>query len=607
MKSLVLLASLAQLIPSLVRAQSSEFPKYEFRGAWIATVLRLDWPPAETPSTQQKQLIAQLDSLKATGINAVFFQVRPESDALYQSSIEPWSFWLTGEQGKPPEPFYDPLKFAIDEAHERGMELHAWFNPYRVVRGSNYQNSVDHVSIAHPDWILTFRPIVPVLDSLQTTDPGLPEVREYVVRIIADVATRYDVDGIHFDDYFYPYPESHITDEDTQTFADHNRGFTDLGDWRRDNVNMLIQQVSDTLALIRPDLKFGVAPFGIWKNGVPTGIVGLDAYNVIYADALAWLNARSIDYLIPLTSWGFGGRQDYGKLVPWWAEQMNGRHLYAAHGAYRADPNTYSGSKSFTATEIPNQIRFNRNHGGITGSVFFRAKNLTFFETQGLSDSLSTDFYRYPALTPPMAWKDQTPPESPEALTFEWTGPGELTLSWDAAVRKYTVYRVEADAPPDLDAASEDPRNLIALTGATELVDRPDVSEHTYYYYVRSVSANSIEGPASNVLAVTGTVVTTENVTSPVFELFQSYPNPFGMETVIQYRLNQQKPVWLRIFDSTGRLVTTLVRGRQMSVGKHTTHWDGTDHAGRIVQSGSYFYSLEIEGRRFTRGMMFVR
>ncbi|MFV1968197.1 MAG: family 10 glycosylhydrolase [Pirellulaceae bacterium] len=590
----------------LVQAQGNIGPKHEFRGAWIATVIRLDWPPRGPSSLQQKQLIAQLDSLKGAGINAVFFQIRSEADAMYESAIEPWSFWLTGQQGKAPDPFYDPLTFAIEEAHKRGMELHAWFNPYRAVRGSGYVNSDDHVSKAHPEWILTF-------GSVKTTDPGLQEVRDYIVNIIADVATRYDIDGVHFDDYFYPYPPNNISIEDAQTFADHSRGFTNLGDWRRDNVNLMVQAISDTLAAIDPLIKFGISPFGIWKNGVPSGIFGLDAYNVIYGDALTWLKNEWIDYLVPQLYWAFGGGQDYGKLAPWWAEQMNGRHLYPGHGAYRADPNTFSRTL-FSATEIPNQIRFNRDHDGISGSVFFRAKNLTLFKTKGLSDSLSSDFYRYPALTPPMAWKDQTPPPAPQALAFEWTGAGELTLSWaeagggfDSPYSRYTVYRVEADSPPDLDAASEDPSNLIALTGETVLVDRPGVSEQTYYYYVRSASRNSIESGASNVVEVSGVAVSTETEIVPTFKLAQNYPNPFSRKTMIEFRLDRPATVTLRIFDATGRLISALVQGRRMTVGTHTAQWDGTDENGRAVGSGSYFYSLEMEGRRFTRGMMLVR
>ena len=218
----------------------SNNPKREFRGAWIATVLNLDWPssPYLTTEQQKKQLLDILDGLQEAGINAVVFQIRSECDAMYQSSIEPWSYWLTGQQGKAPNPFYDPLKFAVEEAHKRGMELHAWMNPYRAVRSAgNYTNSTNHVSQQHPEWILQF-------GNLKILDPGLPQVRNYVTSIIIDLVSRYDVDGIHFDDYFY---QQGITTEDANTFQNYSRGFTNLGDWRRDNVNLLVKQIYDSI------------------------------------------------------------------------------------------------------------------------------------------------------------------------------------------------------------------------------------------------------------------------------------------------------------------------------------------------------------------------
>ncbi|MDE3058211.1 MAG: family 10 glycosylhydrolase, partial [Bacteroidota bacterium] len=266
-------------------------PKREFRGVWIATVANIDWPlhKGEPPAVQQRELISILDNLKSSGINAVIFQVRPECDALYRSSIEPWSYWLTGEQGKPPEPVWDPLHFAIEQAHKRGMELHAWFNPYRAVRlasgKGSYPLAPNHVAVRHPDWILTF-------GALKLLNPGLPAVRTYVTNVILDVVRRYDVDGIHFDDYFYPY--SPITNEDSLTFLRYSRGFTNLADWRRDNVNLLIKMIHDSISVIKPWVKFGISPFGIWRNKIAdggAGTNGFEAYDKLYCDALEWLRA----------------------------------------------------------------------------------------------------------------------------------------------------------------------------------------------------------------------------------------------------------------------------------------------------------------------------
>lgn len=590
-------------------AQDSAPPKHEFRGAWIATVVNLDWPALGVHSSFQiASLRNMLDDLKAAGVNAVLFQIRSEADAMYDSDIEPWSYWLSGEQGTPPDPYFDPLELAVEEAHKRGMELHAWFNPYRAVRGSGYENDSSHVSVVHPEWMLTFGSIV-------IQNPGLPEVRDHIVRVVSDVVRRYDIDGVHFDDYFYPYPPNHISDEDEATFAEHNGGFVDIGDWRRDNVNLFVAAVADSVRAIKPDVKFGISPFGIWKNGVPTGISGLDAYNVIFADATAWLAEESIDYLTPQLYWPFGGGQDYAKLAPWWNDQMNGRHLYVGHGLYRSDDATYSGTL-FSASEIPNQVRFNRD-ADIPGSVFFRARNLTVYPSKGFADTLKTDLYHHPALTPTMAWKDQREPSAAGQLSFEWTGDDELTLAWgsaavtgnEAEAKRYAVYRVSQADPPLPDFAMDEARNLLAVVGDTTLVDRPEVSDHSYYYFVTSVSANSIESSAGNIVSAEGRAVAVagHNPDVPGVTLEQNYPNPFRESTEIAFRLDRPSTVTLGVYNMLGQLVTTLVDRRRFEVGLYTVTWDGTGSAGQRVSSGVYFYVIESDGFRASRTLVVIR
>lgn len=602
---------LASIVVTEAWAQSSEPPKYEFRAAWIATVLRLDWPPVgqNQPSVQKEQLVKMIDELASIGINAIFFQVRSEADALYQSDYEPWSYWLTSTQGQAPDPRWDPLEFAVEHAHKRGVELHAWFNPYRAVRGSGYTNSADHVSQTHPDWMLTF-------GSLQTFDPGLPETREHIIKVIADVATRFDIDGVHFDDYFYPYPPNQITNEDDQTYEDHNRGFNNRGDWRRNNVDILIEALHDTLDAIDPNIKFGISPFGIWKNGVPTGIVGLDAYNVIYADATAWLEAQTIDYLSPQLYWAFGGGQDYAKLADWWAEQTSavGRHLYPGHGLYRADGATFSGTL-FSAREIPNQVRYNRANEAISGSVFFRAKNLTVYGSKGFADSLRTDLYRRPALHPVMEWKDLSLPEAPAGLTWEWGDNGNVVLAWNPANKadavsetaRYAVYRALAVEEPDADSVITDVTNLIAVTGENTFVDMPEIADATYYYHVRSVSRNSIESEASNVVTLSGPVLATEYENVRSFQLRGNYPNPFTTLTTIEYSLVKAARISLTVYDALGRVVARPIAGALSSAGSHSAVWDGTTLEGAMAPSGNYFYVLEADGRREARSMVLVR
>ncbi len=581
-------------------AQAAQPTKHEFRGAWIATVFNLDWPRAATPAEQQAELLLMLDRLEEAGINAVFFQVRSACDALYDSPLEPWSFWLTGRQGAAPDPWYDPLAFAVREAHRRGMELHAWFNPYRAQASTAYEASADHVTRTHPEWILQF-------GQLRTLDPGRAAVRDYVTRVIMDVARRYDIDGVHFDDYFYPYPPNQISTEDAATFAEESRGFASLSEWRRDNVNIFIAQVADSLRALKPALKFGVSPFGIWKNGVPEGIHGLDSYDVIFADPTAWLAAGTVDYLVPQLYWPFGGPQDYDKLASWWAEQVRGRHLYTGHALYRADSETNAGTL-FSPEEIPGQVRFNRGSPDIQGSVFFRARNLTHHSSQGFAELLKTDLYRYPALAPPMAWKVSQPPAAPGGLKLASIGDREVELAWHPVegARRYAVYRVRSPTRPEPAAAALDARNLLAVTGETALVDSPEGSEPSHYF-VQAVGDNSSESGPSAVVSSSGPATDVEmDAGAPRWRL-AIYPNPFNTTTRIALTVEETVPAALRIYNQLGQRVRTLVEGARLSPGAHAFEWDAADDAGRHLASGAYYLVVELGDRRLARPLVLVR
>ena len=596
--SLIIVACSATLCVSTAMAQQLSAPKYEFRGVWVASVLNLDWPDRGRPADEQREnMVRMLDALEAAGINAVFFQVRAEADALYESQLEPWSYWLTGEQGTAPEPFFDPLAAMLEETRKRGMELHAWFNPYRAVRGSGYTNASTHVSVEHPEWLLQF-------GSLAILNPGLQEVRDYITTVIMDVVRRYDVDGVHFDDFFYPYPPNQITNEDVSTFEANSRGFSRIQDWRRDNVNLFVAQVSDSLEVFDPALKFGISPFGIWKNGVPFGIIGLDAANVIYADALDWLDAETVDYIAPQLYWAFGGGQDYALLAPWWADQSNGRHVYTGHGLYRSDPNTFSGTL-YSENEVPNQVRFNRREPGVQGSIFFRSKNITTFSSKGFADSLATDLFRRPALPPQMPWKDSAIPEAPVALMYEWQEDDVLRLNWESfSARRFAVYRTRSTEPPDPKQVVQDASNLLVVTGETSVTDRPGIAEEPYYYFVTAVSRNSFESEASNLVSVGGRAVARESEVVYTSTLSQNFPNPFRSQTQIAFTLDQAQTISLVVFNVLGQEVATLAEGVFFEPGKHTIRWDGTNVAGIPVSSGTYLYSLITRDQRLTRSLV---
>jgi uncharacterized lipoprotein YddW (UPF0748 family) len=458
-------------------------PKREFRAAWVATVTNLDWPssPGLPVATQKQELINLLDELNRDGVNTIIFQIRTECDAFYSSSFDPWSYWLTGSQGTAPFPYYDPLEFAVDEAHKRGMELHAWFNPYRAERSvGNYATATNHVTKAHPEWVLQ-------IGTFKFLNPGLPDVRNYVSSVIYDVVSRYDVDGVHFDDYFYPYPPNNMTATsandalDNAAFAADPRGFTNKYNWRRDNVNILVKQVYDTIQTVKPWVKFGISPFGIWQPGYPAGITGMNAYTDIYCDAISWLQKKSIDYLTPQLYWPFGGGQDYGKLQPWWADSVgaHGLHYYPGHAYYRV-------SSWPSASELPNQIRLDRKNSKTQGGVFFRAKNFP-ENPKGVTDTLRNDLYRYKALLPIMNWKDVVKPNTIRNLRYERLANGQAGLKWDIPVTasdgdsasRYVVYRFDYASvqPGDLN----NPARILSIEGSRQSIPAPPTSGQAYY------------------------------------------------------------------------------------------------------------------------------
>lgn len=472
-------------------------PKRDFRGAWVATVTNLDWPSSRNLSTdaQKEELINLFNELERTNINAVIFQIRTECDALYDSPFEPWSYWLTGTQGKAPNPYYDPLEFAIEEAHKRGLELHAWFNPYRAEKTVNaYTISNEHVTKLNPDWAIR-------IGNFKFLNPGLAEVRNYVTKIVADVAKRYDIDGVHFDDYFYPYPPDQITTQDQQTFDDNPRGFNNIADWRRDNVNELLRMISDTLQSLKPNVKFGMSPFGIYRPENPPGISGLDAYNTIYCDALAWINEEIIDYLSPQLYWAFGGGQDYGKLLPWWASQVGDIHLYPGQALYRAG--------SFPIGEIPRQIRLNRATTNTYGNILFRAQNL-FANPNGTTDSLTVNYYKNKALLPQMSWKDNITPNAPTNLRYAplanvrgngilWDVPTQASDGDKASM--YVVYQLDNINLNEGDLENVENIWKVLSPNYTNLNESDRISEKMYFT-VSALDKNYNESAPSNVIEV---------------------------------------------------------------------------------------------------------
>ncbi len=427
-------------------------PKYEFRGVWVATVENIDWPsePGLPVKQQQAEAIKILELLQKNGMNAIILQVRPASDAFYPSELEPWSKYLTGYPGKAPEPFYDPLKFWIEECHKRNMELHAWLNPYRVAL--NYQQPIagTHIAFQHPEWILRY-------GERLYFDPGLPETRHFVNKVVADIVKRYDVDAIHFDDYFYPYPlETEFPD--SVSFRTYNRAWPERykADWRRENVDILIRQISKTIKQIKPWVKFGISPFGVWRNKKddPRGSdtqAGTTNFDHLYANVIKWQEKGWIDYLLPQLYWQIGHASvDFERLANWWKKHSYNRGMYIGHGVYKIDP--ASAIPEWTLPEeLPRQIHALRAMDEIDGSVFYSSNHFN-RNLLGFQDSLQNSLYKRPALVPPMKWIDSIPPPLPEKTRkwfkrIKWKIPENLNEQ-DRPVR-FAIYINEEGAQPN--------------------------------------------------------------------------------------------------------------------------------------------------------------
>ncbi|MCU0335149.1 MAG: family 10 glycosylhydrolase [Chitinophagaceae bacterium] len=382
--------------------------KAEFRAAWIATVENIDWPSKRGLSTeeQKREFIALLDMHRKNGMNAVVMQIRPAADAFYPSELEPWSEYLTGKQGQAPSPYYDPLQFMIEETHKRGMEFHAWLNPYRAVFNTARSSvAPNHPSRLYPEWFVDYG------DASKTTryfNPGVPEAQDFVTRVIRDIVKRYDVDGIHFDDYFYPYPVAGKDFPDAKAYQRYGNGMA-KDQWRRSNVDSIIAKLGRTIKQEKPWVKFGISPFGVWRNKTedPEGsdTKALTNYDHLYADILLWLRKGWIDYVVPQLYWEIGHeRADYLTLINWWSEHSYGRHCYIGLAPYRANSNAAWKDK----TQLPRQIQLTRTTPNIQGQVYFSSKSFL-NNPNGWNDSLQNNYYRQQVPTPAMPWLAKKP------------------------------------------------------------------------------------------------------------------------------------------------------------------------------------------------------
>lgn len=488
-----------------VFAQYDEYiyPKYEMRGAWVATVVNIDWPSKKGLSVEEQkaEYIRIVEEAKRMKLNALFVQIRPAADAFYPSQYDPWSEFLTGTQGQ--YPGYDPLSFMIEETHKRGIEFHAWLNPYRAVFDvSRSSVSSNHVTKRRPELFFTY-------GKGKIFDPGLPETRQYFVGVVRDIINRYAVDGIHLDDYFYPYKVGNKDYPDDATYRKYG-GNMKKADWRRANCDSIIKQVHEAIVQTRPMIRFGVSPFGIYKNKYQdadgSNTRGTTNYHDLYADIVLWLKNGWIDYVAPQLYWPIGkDGQDFNILLDWWSKNTYGKQLYIGQAIYNANSSALWRNKS----EIPNQIKQLRKNTDVHGSVFFSFKNLQ-QNANGWRDSLQYSYYKKPAIVPPMSWIDNKKPFAPEIWCMPIDDAGEWLhvqgalneIAPKEKVKSYVLYYTD-----DFTELGHAPQEIIVAENANQFsvnISKKDIPAGWKQFYIvcTSLDKENNESVMSNIIRV---------------------------------------------------------------------------------------------------------
>lgn len=444
---------------------AADTPKYQFRAMWISSVENIDWPSRTglTVEQQQAEYIAWLELAKKINLNAVITQVRPTADAFWPSPYEPWSQYLTGTQGV--DPGYDPLAFQLEEAHKRNLEYHAWFNPYRVSMQTDPSKLVpDHPARQHPDWVFAYGPKL-------YYNPGIPEVRRFVEDAMLDAVKKYDIDAVHFDDYFYPYPIGTTPYPDADTYAEYGTGFDSIEDWRLDNINKLVLEMDQRVHELKPWLKFGISPFGIWKNAStdPLGsdTNGTQSYYAISADTRRWVKEGWVDYINPQIYWQIGlAVADYAKLVPWWNDVASGTDvsLYIGQATYKETSGVFT-----DPAELSNHLTFNRGYPEVDGDVWFSAKDVR-ADARGSTSLMVQTHYSRPAIVPPIRHLGGEAPAKPLLAGVSTAAAGRRVTIVDKDqpnATSFAIWRFDGTVSPTADDLA-DASHLLATIRATD-------------------------------------------------------------------------------------------------------------------------------------------
>lgn len=485
--------------------KTSNSPLRQLRAAWIATVTNIDWPsrPGLPVATQKQEFTRLLDALHQMHMNAAIVQIKPTADAFYPSQYGPWSEYLTGVQGK--DPGYNPLTFMIEESHRRNLEFHAWFNPFRISMQSDiHKLAPNHPALQHPDWVVSY-------GGKLYYNPGVPAARTFVIQSILEVVRNYDIDAVHLDDYFYPYRVANQDFPDDAVYQQYGKAhFPRKDDWRRDNINHFVQDLAHAIKQVKPYVKLGISPFGVWRNKSvdPTGSdtqASQTNYDDLYADTRTWIRKGWLDYVAPQIYWNFGYLPAaYEKLVQWWAQEVRGQRvqLYIGHAAYKIT--------SWSDTnELPKQLQFNLNIHEVQGSIFFSLKDLL-ANPLGIRDRLSSDIYKLPALVPTMPWLPGKVPHKIEHVSTQQTG-SSIILHWQDNASSnavyYAIYRFERnDSSQQCHPwGAEHLLDTVRKVGNSKqtFTDSTATKGKTYIYYVTALDRLHNESQASAGLRVT--------------------------------------------------------------------------------------------------------
>jgi uncharacterized lipoprotein YddW (UPF0748 family) len=543
-----------------VNASLRNSPKHEVRAVWITTILGLDWPKSLNPTEQKQSLLDIIEKLDRAHFNTIFFQVRGRADACYRSHYEPWSQQLTGTLGE--DPGWDPLAFLIEHAHKHGMEVHAWFNTFFVRGGTEKppRSMPGHIVLAHPKWVY-------LVDGDWWLDPGLPAVRQYTMKVAMDIVRNYNVDGMHFD--YIRYPARSLPDD--ATFKRYG-GKMQKEEWRRENITSFVRMFHDSAITVKPMLKIGSAPIGIYTN--INGTRGLQGYSEVFQDSRRWLREGMQDYLAPQVYWTFGekrGDPDFTTLARDWEQNSYGKQIYLGIGAYKPE----------VARDIPKLIDSARS-AGVMGTSFFRYESIRSALDVG-------NRYSYPAIIPPMVWKDAVPPHPPRQLNVVNLSGNTFRLRWMSPVsasdgdgaKSYIVYR-STTQPVNV----SDPSNIIEIVhdGRTEYIDTiAQANAAKYFYAVSSLDKGNNESTPTIESIVVPEIVELSKRFALEVKIGRQYPNPASSLLYIPYEINAASPVVVKILDGRSREVVRVV--------------DAIQNPGRYVAAANI---SKLEGGNYT-------